>query len=97
MSNKKYSASMQFLEYYGWAILVGIVAIGVLAYSSIFNPNSLVSHVNSSEKELCEKHNLTYDPELRHACIDIKGDAILYQPIRYYNNTPYLDVSDHRY
>lgn len=43
MENKKGQAAMEFLMTYGWAILVAIIAIGVLAYYGVFSPGKLVS------------------------------------------------------
>ena len=41
--DKKGQAAMEFLMTYGWAILVAIIAIGVLAYYGVFNTGKLVS------------------------------------------------------
>lgn len=38
MKNKKGQAAMEFLMTYGWAILTGLIAIGVLAYFGVFSP-----------------------------------------------------------
>jgi len=40
---KKGQAAMEFLMTYGWAILVAIIAIGVLAYYGVFSPGKFVS------------------------------------------------------
>jgi hypothetical protein len=42
-NNKKGQAAMEFLMTYGWAILVAIIAIGVLAYYGVFSPGKFVS------------------------------------------------------
>jgi len=36
--NKRGQAAVEFLMTYGWAILVAIIAIGVLAYFGVFSP-----------------------------------------------------------
>ncbi len=40
---KKAQAAMEFLMTYGWALLVVIIAVGVLAWLGIFNPNKYIS------------------------------------------------------
>ena len=40
---RKGQAAMEFLMTYGWAILVAIIAIGVLAYYGVFNPGRFIS------------------------------------------------------
>jgi hypothetical protein len=43
MKTKKSQAAMEFMLTYGWAILAAIIAIGVLAYFGVFDPNSFVN------------------------------------------------------
>ena len=40
MKSKKSQVAMEFLMTYGWAILVAIIAIGVLAYFGVFSPST---------------------------------------------------------
>jgi hypothetical protein len=45
---KKSQAAMEFLMTYGWAILVVLVAIGVLAYFGVFNAHTNLEKCTSS-------------------------------------------------
>jgi hypothetical protein len=40
--NKRGQAAVEFLMTYGWAILVAIIAIGVLAYFGVFSPGKFM-------------------------------------------------------
>ena len=44
-NGKKGQVAIEFLMTYGWAILVAIIAIAVLAYYGVFNASKLVSDV----------------------------------------------------
>jgi len=39
---KKGQAALEFLITYGWAILAAMIALGIIAYFGVFNPDSLV-------------------------------------------------------
>ena len=64
MKNKG-QAAMEFLMTYGWAILAGIIAIGVLAYFGVFNTEGMSPYENGrSDYKIylngSEVNNITY-------------------------------------
>jgi capsule polysaccharide export protein KpsE/RkpR len=66
MANKKSQEAMEFLMTYGWALLASIIAIAVLVYFGVFNPDSYTSQENFTfclekfAKEYCDNNNFIF-------------------------------------
>ncbi len=57
---KKSQAAMEFLMIWGWAIMVAILVIGLLAYFGVFSPGTFIENQFIIYHEECNK-NAEYD------------------------------------
>lgn len=60
MRRRKGQAAMEFLMSYGWAILIALVAVGVISYFKILNPDEIVrDQCLLAQGIYCKSHKAT--------------------------------------
>jgi hypothetical protein len=64
---KKSKAGMEFLLTYGWSILAGVIAIGVLLYFGVFSPQS----------QIPEKEYRLSDEDPTSICLSLNEDILM--------------------
>lgn len=69
MKTKKGQMAMEFLMTYGWAILVVLFAIGMLAYFGVLSPQKLLPQKSQT---MCDKFTLDINPNCR---FDLNNDS----------------------
>lgn len=87
----------EFLLTYGWAILAGIIAIGVLVYFGIFNPADSSNNSNNTPENFCNSLNMSFylgGMGQSVSCLNTNGSYAEKIPILYHKDKYYLEVKN---